>query len=540
MREGIPQSLPAYQKQMTILAYLESSSFGETRIPISLEQAHVGIIHGGNYFLLPICEPGTSKPLDVRTARSQIASLLASPATKPSQLTQIVRIQRTDLFTLRKRLSPALQQDLDQLGLAPILINTDKPNRDRKQLSEIRQGERGIGDHPLTIFDAGKTFVFDQSHIFFDGAWGAALAEILTNEALSWAGYLNLLSPVVPAVSSIFSLLSFPLLPTEMKLIQNAKKVSLEAGAENNRVDIKACLDLKHFFKQRSDLLKLTINDLLVLYRVIHAVTYRPSKGLQQSMDKLAREHPKIANQVQQELKSFANQKPAMLIPVDAGKNIPRDRIYPMNMDVPLAELDLMNLHQDAMRALLEYVSIGKHDSAKFSRFDNLQRRYLATLGGFGTILAKAKDIAVQGESASVGAIKLLAHLPTPVKQILDKVPARYEKLNNLLKGTEVLSNLGAMAQSSSVIRFISAKDDNDQKQLVWGIMTDAQGTMHVSLRDFRPHVSLLIEAGQQTLANQIAKDFLDAYVSGFNQYIQEIIQIAVARPLDSNKRNVD
>ena len=64
-----------------------------------------------------------------------------------------------------------------------------------------------------------------------------------------------------------------------------------------------------------------------------------------------------------------------------------------------------------------------------------------------------------------MGAIKLLAHLPLPLKKLLDQVPARYEKLNNLLKGTEVLSNLGAVAKTSSITRFITAKDDNDQKQ---------------------------------------------------------------------------
>ena len=114
---------------------------------------------------------------------------------------------------------------------------------------------------------------------------------------------------------------------------------------------------------------------------------------------------------------------------------------------------------------------------------------------------------------------------------MLDKIPTRYEKLNNLLKGTEVLSNLGAVAKSSSITRFITAKDDNEQKQLTWGVVTDAQGTLVITLRDFRPHVALLHNAGRNDLANLIVQDFLDAYVQGFNQYIQEVTQIAVTRP---------
>jgi hypothetical protein len=183
------------------------------------------------------------------------------------------------------------------------------------------------------------------------------------------------------------------------------------------------------------------------------------------------------------------------------------------------------------LQTLAEFEATRGFDAALYERVDRLQRQYLATLGGFGTILAKAKDIAVQGESASVGAIKLLAHLPAPLKQLLDKVPTRYEKLNNILKGTEVLSNLGAVAKSSSLTRFITAKDDNDQKQLAWGVMTDAKGVMHITLRDFRPHVAMLYEIGRMDLASQIAQEYLDTYVQGLNQFVNEITRIAVAHP---------
>ena len=70
--------------------------------------------------------------------------------------------------------------DIKKLGIledVPIVINCDQ--RDPSlPLSSLRHTERGIGSHPLTLIDTGKTMVFDQSHIFFDGAWGAALAEI--------------------------------------------------------------------------------------------------------------------------------------------------------------------------------------------------------------------------------------------------------------------------------------------------------------------------------------------------------------------------
>jgi len=74
-----------------------------------------------------------------------------------------------------------------------------------------------------------------------------------------------------------------------------------------------------------------------------------------------------------------------------------------------------------------------------------------------------------------------------------------------------VLSNLGAVEKSSSLTRFMTAKDDNVQKQLAWGVMTDANGVMKITLRDFRPHVSVLYDIGHQDLANLLAQDYREA-----------------------------
>jgi hypothetical protein len=534
VKESVDNVLESYQKQMSILAYLEPSPFGETRIPYSLENAYVGIIHNGNYHLLPICEPRTSNPLDVRTARSQIVNILSLTPREPAKLKNIARIRRAEFSVLREKLSPDAQEDLNKLRHAPILINNDRHIKGIL-LSDIRLRERGVGDHPLTIFDTGGTFAFDQSHIFFDGAWGAALAEIMTNEALSWAAYLNLLSPAPAGRDKICVDLQFAFNESDTQLIENAPIVPEEAGAENEEVNVRACLELKRYFNQRSDLLKLTINDLLVLYRAIHADTYRPSEKLQHELDALEKINPQVAKLVREISTVSANTNPSILIPVDAGRHIPRDRIYPFNIEVPLIDLDLLNLHKQTLQALTEYKG-SKRGKKQYAHFTELQRRYLATLGGFGTILARAKQIAVLGESASVGAIKLLAHLPPPLKQLLDKVPAHYEKLNNIIKGTEVISNLGAVARSSSLTRFMTATDDNEQKQLTWGVLTDAKGIMKITLRDFRPHVAALHAIRRKDIADLIAQDYLDTYAQGLNQYVQEVTQIAVAHSSSSKQ----
>lgn len=522
------QELAAYQKQMSILAYLEAGDYGETRVPFDLAEAQIGIIHNGSYFLLPVCEPGSDQPLQALTAREQAASLLDS-SSAPSQLAPLARVKRSALQGLRAKLSPMLVNELDNLRFAPILISTDARTRSLP-LSEVRQAERGIGSHAMTIFDTGETFVFDQSHIFFDGAWGTALSEIMTNEALSWARYLSMLPSPAPSGNRIYAALVLQPSRADLDIVAQSPHVAPEAGAETDRVNLRACLALRKQFKQRSDLLDLTINDLLVLYRAIHAALYRPSEPLIAEIHNLSETNPDVAASLRKLVEEDSRTNPSILIPMDASLKTPRDRVYPLNVEVPLADLNLLGLHAQTLQMLAAYESASGEDrSALSASFNQLQKIYLASLAGFGAYLARAKDIAAQGQSPSVGAIKLMAHLPLPIQRLLDKIPERFELLNNLLKGREVFSNVGAVAPTSTLTRFMTAKDDNNQKQLAWGIITDARSVMRIHLRDFRPHVVELLSIRRRDLANLIAQDYLDHYAEGLNQFIRDLSRIATA-----------
>src|SRR6185436_2199968 len=195
LREAEAQALPAYQRQMSLLAYLEPGTYGETRVPLTLSQVHVGVIYRGRYFLIPVCAPGSQRPSGVAAVRAQVAALMADTEGSAAHLTHLAEMKRGAFAQRRQKAPAALIAELDQLRTAPILINADQRPR-ALPLPELRRGERGVGDQALTLFDTSETMVFDQSHIFFDGGWGAALAEILTQEALSWAVHLNTLPPV--------------------------------------------------------------------------------------------------------------------------------------------------------------------------------------------------------------------------------------------------------------------------------------------------------------------------------------------------------
>lgn len=524
--EAERNDFPNYLRQMSILATLEPGAYGETRRPIALQQACIAVIRQGHYYLLPVCAPNSDQPADVESVREQIAALLRSTPNRPGEgLAALAHVKRGSLHGLRSKLSANVIKDLDALRNAPILINTDVRPR-RETLSDLRQAERGIGDHALTLFDTGETIVFDQSHIFFDGAWGAALAEILTNEALSWAVYLDTLSDARPQDERPVPL-PLALQPADRKLIAQAARVTAEVGAESAAIDVKAMLSLRRLFKLRSDLLQLTVNDLLILYRAIHAAMYQPDPRLAADLQRLARKGPErhAAQAALEAIDQSRKTNPAILIPVDASVQNPRDRVYPLCFEVPLQELDLLALHEKVKVALAEYIESGED---AYEEFDELQRTYLATLAGFGVVLAKAKEVAAAGATSSVGSIKLLAHVPFALQRLLNTIPNRFDTLNDLIKGREIFSNIGAVAAGSTLTRFMTAKDDNDKKTLAWAVLTDSDGVMRITLRDFRPHVALFEAIGRRDMAARIAQDYLDAYTRGLNEYIHDLRQITL------------
>jgi len=521
-------ALPAYQQQMSILTYLDPGPYGEVRTPIPLSHAQVCVIVQGHYYLLPACMPGTTDPADVAAVRTQIATLLATPVQgPPAQLHLLAELKRGEFSKVRKSLSPVLLEGLDRLRLAPIVLNFDA-HTSQLPLARLRRAERGVGDHALTIFDTGRTFVFDLSHILFDGAWGSALAEILTNEALAWAVYLSAQPPARPGRTRPYAPALY-LQPADAALIADLPRVTPEASAETVAVNLKALLALRKLCRSRNDLIKLTVNDLLVLYRAIHAYLYEPDPELVDELDALAH-NPATQSAAESALDALyaGRESPAILIPIDASQRSPRERLYPMTFVVPLADLDLLTLHARAIQALEGY-QVADERSVAYQEFDELQRAYLAALAGFGAVLSRAKDVAMAGESASVGTIKLLAHIPKPLQRLLDQIPSRVDMLNDIIKGREVFSNVGVVAPGSTLVRFITAKDDNDRKTLAWGVVTDARGVMHIALRDFRPHVAGLFAVGRADLAHRIAQDYLDQYASGLNRYVQELHRITRA-----------
>ncbi len=539
LKAAAARDLPAYQQQMSIISHLEPEHYGETRVPHDLRDTHIGLIIDDHYYLIPACDPSARglHPPHVNDLRVQIAALLAEPDQPPAESLQpLATRQRRALATILPRLNKDIQAELAHLQTAPILLNFNAGIPWQVPLSNLRQNERGIGHHALTIFDTSETFVFDQSHIFFDGAWGAGFAEIMTQEATAWAVFLHDQSTAAARTpkNSLIQPLTFHFRARDHKLIDAAPGVTPHVSAESNRIDVGAMLALRRSFTARSQSLRLTINDLLILYRAIHALTYQPDPSIVADLKRRSR--TKATRPAYEAALDTLEPHPAsILMPVDASQYNPRDRLYPMTFDVPLAELDLLGLHQRTLAALdaYEQALLSKRAVRKqaliFEQFTALRLDYLAALAGFGEVMRAAKARGSLGDSASVSTIKLLAHLPKPLQRLLDEIPNRFDILNDMIKGREVFSNVGAVVPSSTLTRFATAKDDNQNKTLVWGILTDATGTLVVSLRDFRSYVAGLLALDQLELAERIAEDYLNAYVRGTNQFISDLSRIVLA-----------
>lgn len=516
-------SLPAYLQQMSWLAYLEPGTYNEVRVPYPLTSAQLAVIYRGRYHLFDLLS--ATDPATARALAHQI--LQGTPEHPPATADDLLVISRREFHqSLRKLLDADTRRQLDDLRFAPVFINWDEQDG-RQPLSLIRQAKRGVGDHALTLLRTTESMVFDQSHIFFDGAWGAAVAQVITNEALLWAQ--KLVTMPNPRATKIR--LTTPSLTHNTKAAREAAKVRItpEISAENTETRMKALYDLRRLLKQRSDLAQITVNDLFILYRSLHAVQYQPSARLQAALSELSasrrEEHQQAYQAAAEALRAIQAKNPAILIPIDASRYDPRERVYPTTFRNPLT--DFMAHHQRALAAL---DTLTQHNNrANFKAFEESRTSYLRLVGGFGELLTRYKQIALRGESTSTATIRFLAHLPGSVRRLLDNIPNQFDVLNEVIKGEEVFSNTGRVAVGSSLRRFMTAKDDNQLKTLSWGVQTDDHNIAHVSLRDFRPHVKILQDARLGHIAQLITQDYLDAYVSGLNQYIAELSRITVA-----------
>jgi hypothetical protein len=582
------KDLTAYQDQMTLLAALTPETYQERKKPIAPWRAAIAFVWQGRTYMLPIykrdaqgsplgfpppqaageatpfplyndasgglCDArgravtvrrdgtlwdvageslGRLQPLSPMQIKRTVGAILNATPTGPIPTLdlKLASSPRARQSQLRSGLSRETQDALNLLRRAPIVINWDK-HAHVAPLAILRRGHRGIGDHALTLIRTDESMIFDQSHIFFDGMWGMAVSEILTDSAIHWHPVLVETprgdeSPPADLPSPL------PLqAPPEIEVLTRSTSTRGEATAESDETRLEEIQRLRRWLRARG--VSLTVNDLLLLYRSFHAARYRLSPEAETAVDAFRAEHgdtqegKAALETLRRTLSHDRETNPSLLIPMDASHVSPQERLFPTTYRNPLT--DLLPLFEQTWEAY----QIQRQDRkpSTWKAFDASRREMLAYLKAFGDVLDAVKAVTMRGESFNTATLKLLGHLPTSMQHLLDQIPQRIGVLNEILKGNEVFSNVGRVAQESTLHRFISAKDDGETKWLVWGVMSDAEGTLHISLRDFRPHVTSMIAVGAYDVADLLAQDYLVCYVRGLNGFVRELSTlVAVTAP---------
>jgi hypothetical protein len=300
--------------------------------------------------------------------------------------------------------------------------------------------------------------------------------------------------------------------------------------------------DISNIFALRKMLMKtgtrLTVNDLLVITRIFHAAHYRPSQTVQQEIDAFrtnassqAERHAVAA--IARSLQRGRVVNPALLIPVDASPTEPNERLFPITFR-NLAD-NLVWIWDDTWDA---YQAYRRHDPpntpeglAKFQAFALKRTLLVGNLRAFSYILDANKSVAIRGDSINVAIMNLLVGLPHWLQFLLKEIPEVFPALNEVIRGDEVYSNVGRVADGSSLKRFMTAKDDGNTKALAWGVMSDDDGRLIVTMRDFRPHVRPLILANRIDLAYSMARDYVVAYTADLIGLVARLSAMLQAEP---------
>jgi hypothetical protein len=557
-----------FEKQMSLLNRTVPGQYMDTIEPIPLWDAWIGLVLGGQYHLISVvarddngvpvaygpggkrwaikvvngvpCSPSGEKLvlhgvqlfrqtdqewmgyLDMASAsyvKGQIKTILNTVNTDLAPGNRAVDVllaeaPRRDQRHLRRLLPQKTQASIKMLTRTPIIVNWDTKARDAS-LAQLRRSQRGIGDHALTIMRADKSMIFDQSHIFFDGTWAMAMAEVLTTAAVQWCKRCITIAPGEAPALKPLRLEGSPSFINAALPRQQTSAVS----AETTIYDISLIFQLRDMLAKTGT--RLTVNDLLVITRIFHAAHYRPSAAVQPKIDayRNAAQSPaekKAISAIEHSIQRGRLRNPALLIPVDASIVEPHERIFPITFR-NLAD-SLVWVWDDTWESYQAYRKIEPPDTpegvAALKAFALKRTFLIGNLRAFSYILAANKTVAMRGESINIAVLQHISHLPVWMQYFLNAIPEQLPVLNEIIKGDEVYSNVGRVAKGSSITRFMSAKDDGNTKMLVWGVMTDDNNRLIVTMRDFRPHVRPLIEAGSLDLAQALAQDYVVSYTA--------------------------
>ncbi|MEL6271417.1 MAG: hypothetical protein AAFR22_16535, partial [Chloroflexota bacterium] len=521
--EEIGRRKRAFVRQLSINRYIEPGEYSDERHPIDPGNRKIAVVYRGNYYLVNAIDP--SAPDAIEVTRQHAAAILNSTAAPIAEIdTLLATTPRQYQIKLRATLSREQRAELEQLRKAVVVVNHDRVERNQP-LTYIRSNKRGIGDHAITLFQTGGSTVFDFSHIFFDGPAAMAVAEMMTNEALKFGELLSN-QPPQPANSIVATPVDLSMSKRFNQAASRLPRYINYVSAEQSQ-PIAPLQNLRKSLKTRTKL-RLTINDLLVLYRTIFNTYYQPSPQVQNALKTLGKDKrgSVLVRQIEAMFKKLGETSPSLLIPIDASRYDPKERLFPSLFRSPLPSFHVEHNRLVQLRDQAIQRRVFGSNRKAIEQFERERQNYLGYLSAYTEVMLRFREIATSGESMGATAIRLIAGLPQGLQKLADEVPGQISVVNDTIKGDEVFSNVGRVTRGSSIARFASAKDDNDKKVLVWGVMTNDVDELYITLRDFREPVLNIVREGHLEIAQLITQDFLDSYMAGLYRFAQEMSDI--------------
>lgn len=516
------QRLPREQRdrfvqQLSICSFQEPGRHSERQIGLAADQCHVGLVLGGRYYLLP------SEPSSPQALLSSVRRLLHGKRGDGDDLGGLAAVSRDARADLVARLNPGLRTGLALLQRAPLLIAADGGSGAR--LAQLRDGARATGDQPLTIRDSGRALLFDAAPAYFDPAWAATIANLYTEEALSWITYLES-GPQQRAEAPIpLRPVALPWQPLEKQWLRQAPRPAADIAVENSGVQWRALEALRRLMGRRRDLRSLDTLGLFLLYRAAFGAAYEPARDVHASLAALQAD-PRTRVAATTALAALQpNREASLLVPLETPGRVPQRRMTPLLLTMPLDEWDFVAEHQHVVGALQRYATADRDGRHPYQRFDDRQRAYLRHIAGFTTALQTTRAALAGVTSARAG------ENPLPPGWLIRHadIVADSGAAQRLREARELVIALGPQPAGGSVRRFLPPRDQSPHLQLIWGLCGGAAAPLHLTLRDARPHVTALQQVGHGDLAERIADDLLTQFSVGFNSFVRDLHRIVTA-----------
>ena len=507
----------SFVRQLSICSFQEPGRHSERQIPLDAGHCQVGLVLGGSYYLLP------PQPAEPQALLAAVRRLLRQGTAAGDDLSGLATVRRDVRAELGTRFSPAVRAGLGLLQRAPLLIAADAGAGET--VARLRDGARGSGDQPLTIRDTGRSLLFDAAPAFFDPAWAATIANLFTEEALSWVTYLERSPRPQPAAPVALRPLAFPWQPFEKQWLRQAPRPRADIAVESNGVQWRALAALQRLILRRRDLAPLDPLGLLLLYRAAFSAAYEPARDVHAALAAMQADPRSRAAATTALAGLLPAAAASLLVPVETPGRLPQRRVTPLLLRMPLDEWDFVGEHRHVLAELQRYGSAERDGRQPYRRFDQRQRAYLRHIAGFAAALQLTRA-ALSGAAVVRGREEALP----PGWQIrhgdvvADAGAARW-----LQEAQEMVVHLGPLPAGGSVRRFLPPRDQSPQLQLIWGICAAGDGSLQLTLRDARPHVAVLQQAGRADLAERIAADLLDQFTTGFNGFVRDLHRIVTA-----------